>query len=273
MPVKIRLRRDISAVWQLVNPILLDGEPAFETDTGKMKIGDGQKNYNALPYTSGLKVEGLTEYLGKSNGIAPLDENKTIPSEYLPAIPVPDSIPKGVIVMWSGTLATIPAGWALCDGTNGTPDLQNKFIRGATTTTLPGTKGGADTVTLETTNLPSHAHTTTAGATGLNLSATASITAEANDSTGLDYVPSFPDPSHLIAVKLADQTVTSANVKSFLCTPPLPTFEMRLVDSGGQHTHDGTVSISGNGTTETTGSGQAIDILPTYYTLAYIIKI
>jgi hypothetical protein len=40
-------------------------------------------------------------------------------------------LPQGVIVMWSGTIATIPDGWALCDGTNGTPDLRNRFIVGA----------------------------------------------------------------------------------------------------------------------------------------------
>lgn len=37
----------------------------------------------------------------------------------------------GMIVMWSGTIATIPSGWALCDGTNGTPDLRDRFIVGA----------------------------------------------------------------------------------------------------------------------------------------------
>ncbi len=41
---------------------------------------------------------------------------------------VRDIIPSGVIVMWSGTIATIPSGWVLCDGSNSTPDLRNKFI-------------------------------------------------------------------------------------------------------------------------------------------------
>src|SRR5262245_14075787 len=41
-------------------------------------------------------------------------------------------LPSGVIVMWSGTIATIPSGWFLCDGTNGTPDLRDKFVVGAT---------------------------------------------------------------------------------------------------------------------------------------------
>lgn len=38
--------------------------------------------------------------------------------------------PSGVIVMWSGAIGSIPAGWALCDGTSGTPDLRGRFIVG-----------------------------------------------------------------------------------------------------------------------------------------------
>lgn len=37
-------------------------------------------------------------------------------------------MPTGGIIMWSGTIASIPAGWNLCDGSNGTPDLTDKFI-------------------------------------------------------------------------------------------------------------------------------------------------
>ena len=37
----------------------------------------------------------------------------------------------GIIVMWSGTIASIPAAWYLCDGNNGTPDLRDRFIIGA----------------------------------------------------------------------------------------------------------------------------------------------
>lgn len=41
------------------------------------------------------------------------------------------TIPVGGIIMWSGTIANIPTGWALCDGANSTPDLRNRFIVGA----------------------------------------------------------------------------------------------------------------------------------------------
>jgi hypothetical protein len=38
------------------------------------------------------------------------------------------NVPQGGIMMWSGTIASIPTGWALCNGANGTPDLTDKFI-------------------------------------------------------------------------------------------------------------------------------------------------
>jgi len=44
----------------------------------------------------------------------------------------------GIICLWHGSVATIPNGWRLCDGTEGTPDLQDKFIIGAGNTFAPG---------------------------------------------------------------------------------------------------------------------------------------
>lgn len=50
MATKIQLRRDTSTNWQTNNPTPAAGEPCFETDTGKLKIGDGTKAYNDLAY-------------------------------------------------------------------------------------------------------------------------------------------------------------------------------------------------------------------------------
>jgi hypothetical protein len=44
------------------------------------------------------------------------------------AVPV---LPRGLVVLWSGRIAQVPAGWALCDGRNGTPDLRDRFVAGA----------------------------------------------------------------------------------------------------------------------------------------------
>lgn len=49
----------------------------------------------------------------------------------------------GMIMLWYGSVATIPSGWHLCDGTVGTPDLRNKFIFGAGAAYNPGDTGGA----------------------------------------------------------------------------------------------------------------------------------
>ena len=40
------------------------------------------------------------------------------------------NLPAGTIVMWSGLVGSIPTGWTLCDGTLGTPDLRDRFVRG-----------------------------------------------------------------------------------------------------------------------------------------------
>lgn len=80
----------------------------------------------------------------------------------------------GVIVMWSGALAAIPDGWALCDGANGTPDLRDQFIIGAGGTHAPGATGGALTHNhggatgdhaLTEAQLPAHDHELFANAT------------------------------------------------------------------------------------------------------------
>ena len=60
-------------------------------------------------------------------------------------------VPSGVILMWSGTTDNIPKGWFLCDGTNGTPNLRDRFIIGAGGKYSPGATGGAASVTPEVT--------------------------------------------------------------------------------------------------------------------------
>lgn len=49
---KIQLRRDTATNWTNANPTLSSGEPAYETDTGKLKYGDGTTAWGSLPYAS-----------------------------------------------------------------------------------------------------------------------------------------------------------------------------------------------------------------------------
>jgi microcystin-dependent protein len=80
------------------------------------------------------------------------------------------TIPINGIIMWSGSVETIPSGWALCDGTSGTPDLRERFIVGAggdnpavagTVGYTPGTQGGLNEVILTSSQIPAHTHTAT----------------------------------------------------------------------------------------------------------------
>ena len=66
--------------------------------------------------------------------------------------------PRGIIVMWSGQVANIPAGWILCDGRNGSPDLRNRFVVGAGGNYSPHNRGGVDSVVLSVNQMPSHNH-------------------------------------------------------------------------------------------------------------------
>jgi microcystin-dependent protein len=72
----------------------------------------------------------------------------------------------GMIMMWSGSIASIPSGWLLCNGSNGTPDLRNRFVVGAGSTYAVGATGGsADAIVVShthTINDPGHSHTYTA---------------------------------------------------------------------------------------------------------------
>jgi len=61
----------------------------------------------------------------------------------------------GMIMLWSGSEASIPSGWVLCDGTSSTPNLQDRFVVGAGNTyAVDATGGSADAVVV------SHTHTT-----------------------------------------------------------------------------------------------------------------
>jgi hypothetical protein len=111
--------------------------------TGSL-AADGQ-----TPVTGNLQM-GSNKITGMANGTASTD---AATFGQLSAF-----VPSGFIGMWSGSVASIPTGWLICDGTNGTPDLRNRFVVGAGSTyAVNATGGSADAVVV------SHNH---GGATG-----------------------------------------------------------------------------------------------------------
>ena len=84
------------------------------------------------------------------------------------------TIPTGMISLWYGAIGSVPTGWYLCDGSNGTPDLRDKFVVGAGSTySVNATGGTADAVVVTHTHTatstvtdPGHFHTGVAGGGG-----------------------------------------------------------------------------------------------------------
>lgn len=75
LKIKLTLRNDTAENWKAANPVLLKGEAAIETNTGKLKFGDGVKAYNDLSYFMGdieaeiSKYMLISEYKGSGDGV------------------------------------------------------------------------------------------------------------------------------------------------------------------------------------------------------------
>jgi microcystin-dependent protein len=83
--------------------------------------------------------------------------------------PVMTRFPTGAIIMWFGSLLSIPTGWALCDGTNGTPDLRGRFVRGAGGPTSLNETGGWSGSSINVDPGGGHTHPLTIGSTALTV--------------------------------------------------------------------------------------------------------
>lgn len=141
----------------------------------------------------------------------------------------------GTILIWTGSIASIPDGWVLCDGNNGTPNLLGKFAKGIPTSgTAPGSTGGSANVTLTQSQLPSHSHT------------------GSSDTVG----------DHTHEYTTDDWHVTNGSTDGKMARGS-PDTDLAF-NAAGAHSHG--VSL-GN-----TGGSSSITNLPPYYEAAYIMK-
>jgi hypothetical protein len=155
------------------------------------------------------------------------------------------AFPTGGIIMWSGSIASVPSGWALCDGSNGTPDLRNRFVVGAGSTyAVAATGGSADAIAV------SHTHTASTSAAGNHQHYTFNGSFYSGSDIASNTYPAWADGA-------GDQQY---NIKGTGSVP-----DRGLTNTAGNHTH--TVTVNSTGSSGTNAN------LPPYYALAYIMKL
>ena len=163
------------------------------------------------------------------------------------------TVPLGGIIIWSGAENAVPPGWALCNGqaSNGktTPNLQGRFVIGPSFGRGVGSTGGAETITLSVGQLPAHNHVVS-GSTTL----TGAHTHTAKAPSGANQEQGYPASENHQSFRTSDRPRSYAVNSDALSTE-------------GNHSH------SFNVTSASTGSGQAIDKLPPFYALAYIMRV
>jgi hypothetical protein len=118
-----------------------------------MTVGTATNATNATNVVSGGTIASNVTATTQPAGT----NNTTIATT---AFALANGIPSGAIILWSGSIASIPSGWLLCNGSSGTPDLRDRFVVGAGSTyAVAATGGTADAVVV------SHTHTATSAVT------------------------------------------------------------------------------------------------------------
>ena len=160
---------------------------------------------------------------------------------------VSNTVPSGLIAIWSGSVGSIPSGWVLCNGLNGTPDLRNSFVLGAGNTYAVGTTGGSTDAIV-----PSHTH-----------SATSSSSASSSSSA------TVTDPGHFHSA--------NSQVSGLYITGGAGNISY-IAGSTGTATTGITVGVSTSTSvsTSTTVATAGVNVtnanMPPYYALAFIMK-
>lgn len=156
----------------------------------------------------------------------------------------------GMVVMWDGSIASIPTGWSLCNGSGSTPDLRDKFIVGAGNTYSYQATGGEATHTLTSAEMPSHTHTGPSHSHGVN------------------------DPGHAHPIRHRDDRDANLNVDAGNTSPSDTGQGSLATDTSvlGNATTGISIQAGGTGNTGSAGSGNAHNNLPPYYALAFIRK-
>ena len=121
-----------------------------------------------LTVNTGLNSSAADNYfLGNVDAATPPTVSSHLTNkEYVDQTVLSVLLPRGCVMMWYGAYGNVPAGWAVCDGTNGTPNLIDKFVFGAGNTASLGDAGGNNNLVVSTNTEGGHTHVGNASAGG-----------------------------------------------------------------------------------------------------------
>ena len=155
------------------------------------------------------------------------------------------ALPRGTVIMWTGSASDVPPGYALCDGSNGTPNLTGHFIRAGNSS---GVTGGQNTVTLAATNIPELA---------------ARVSGTLSGSTG-------PAGAWTKSIWVSDNSTQRRGLEGYAAQGASKT---KVSLSARDHVHSVSVNGTLNGTANVGSPVHAVENRPLFYTICFIMKL
>jgi hypothetical protein len=200
----------------------------------------------------------VTTALGTKATITQLDDLQTLLENYVNA-----RLPAGSIIMWSGSIASIPTGWALCDGTNSTPNLIDRFVISAGNLySVNSTGGSKDAIVVSHTHTADHSHSGSTNEAGGHRHY---LVRNSNTNQYSQYGISLYTDNYIAGSG-------SGGYETYYLNGHTSEANVALSSSAGAHSHSVTVN-SASVTTSSTGSSATNANLPPYYALAFIMKL
>ncbi len=257
-----------------VNAII---QKAYSLDTGKMYSRQRDASSSWTQWAHDIISSDIADNLTTNNPDMVLSaaQGKILGD----ALSSSSSVPIGTVVMFGGIIGDLSSSWHICDGNAGTPNLIDKFVMGTNMQGSIGLEGGTEEATM-----PSHTHTA-------NHDHYASSVSDGDHYHGASHNHSAyanTAGNHRHNLKTKTTSVAGNNIKTSTLLAG-GSWEVGVIDSSGEHSHDITVntktfntSSSGVHThaitvdTKIFNTGSAIgsgDNRPPYYVLAYIMKI